>query len=764
MIFDIFCAVDGNRDRWALCWRLGRELVQREHTVRLWIDDEHARRSIAVSEVGDFPMYAENSARWYGETDPARGALDRRSKVQVKPWPAAGKWLLKRRPPDVIVEAFGCGLPETVAAEIARLPKPPTCVALNSFSAATRTYSKKSGVRTGLDSLAGIRAHGLDAGPAKDGVLWGPDGEQGVFDVARWRAAFAEGWLRRPLVAGERLISMCASTSPQALRDLHALLAQDSVPSVILRPRCDPIDWRDWAFGVEPGPKVTQCDVGPLSQDLFDDLLKGCDLNVVCGEDAITRARKSGRPWIWQELSGGGAKAPDESGDLLRRLDAPASLLNLHAWWNGRPHTMPVVNDLFDRRLCPDVHGRERQHDLVASLLGIVAPLVKEPEAKRKRMTSPSMTGDGDRELLPPGAGYRIREEVIEGKILTIGLGSYVDTLHKTVLRNCELRIVKTTRQSLNFAATFDGCDIRPKTPLKNKQMRDTVFLRCNFKGHYIGCDFGSRSKKGESRVEDCDFSACRLHLTEFFDCELSRLTLPGWPHVYLISEPGGTWTADWERASASLPPRVASLHQLRSLREASILAIHLPDFDLDPEAVWPLIQDMEHAWFPGKDEKPRLPAKVVSSLGEENEAKKRELEADRERVYIWNVLHRSWLRSIQKQAGGALELLFDTSFFKAKVPDAPEEVRVRLKHGAAIHRSAADVSEFREAGELIEKFMLMGVGREGDDIVLKPHRKERGQIKLSYASYEVFGAQGAPLTRDELGRVAQSYWSAGSS
>lgn len=761
MIFDIFCSVDGNRDRWALCWRLGRDLAQREHTVRLWIDDEHARREIGWREVGNFPMYSENSRQWYDGTNAARGSLDPRSKIQVRPWPTEGKWLLKRRPPDVIIETFECGLPGLVVEEILRFPTRPVCVALNSFSAATRTYSKKkSGVRSGLSSLPETQVHILNAGLSEGGVLWGTDSEQGVFDVAKWRAWFVEGSLGRPLEPGERVISMCASTNAQALKELYAILERDTVPSVILRPRCDPVDWRSWALGIEPGPRISERSLDSLSQDDFDDLLKGCDINFVCGEASVTRAWKSGRPWIWQELAGPHAKGPDESGELLRQLNAPAQLINLHSWWNGRPHAVPVVGDLFDQSLWPDVRGAQKQNDLVVKLLGILSGLVVESAAKKKRAVRPDSTSkEGSREVLLPGPGYDIREEVLEGKILTIGMGSFVDSFHKTVLRNCELRIVKTTRQSLNFVATFDGCDIRPKTPLKHKQMWDTIFLRCNFRGHYIGCDFGSRREKGEGRAEDCDFSACRLHLTEFFDCELPRLKLPGWPHVYLISDSSGTWTADWGKASASLPPRIASMHELGSIRDESILAIHLPDFDLDPEAVWPLIQDMKYAWFPGKDDKPRASAQAVFSLGEQNESKKRQRQQDIERVSIWNLLHRSWLCSIQKQSDGSLELLFDTSFFKAKVPDAPEKVLVRLKDGAAIHRSAADANDSREARGAIEKFMLMGVGCEGDDIVLKPHRKERGQIKLSYASYEVLEGNGTPIAGGELNRVAQSYW-----
>lgn len=762
MIIDIFCSVDGNRDRWALCWRIARDLVQREKTVRLWIDDEHARRSISVYEVGYFPMYAENSAQWYGDTSATRGSLDRRSKVQVRPWPSEGKWLSNRRPPDVVIEAFGCGLPDAVAEEINRFPKPPLCIALQSFSSATHTYPKKSASRSGLLALPGVSVHVLNAGLWDDGLPGNSDIEAGVFDVAEWRTAFAEGWLRRPLGVGERLISMCAPTNPQALQDLYAILEQDSVPSVVLRPRCDPVDGRDWAFGIEHGPNVRSIDVGPLSQDNFDDLLKGCDVNFVCGEDAIARAWKSGRPWIWQELFSARTSGGDESGNLLRKLKAPATLLNIHAWWNGRPHEKPEVHDLFDRSLWPDVHLLGVSRDLVSNLLTLFLPLVEEPAAKRKRILPAERTSqEGGREHLPARAGYAIRDEVIESKILTVGVGSSVDYFHNAVLRKCELRVVRTTRQSMNFAATFEECDIRPKSPMKNKQMRDNIFLRCNFRGHYIGCDFGSWLEGSKGRAEDCDFSGCRLHLTRFFNSELSRLKLPGWPHVYLIGDSNGTWGTEWEKASAMLPLRLASLHKLGTSRKETVLAIHLPDFEIDAEAVWPLIQDMKFAWFPGKSDKPRAAEQVVAKLAEQNEAHKLQNQKNIERVAIWNLLQRSWLCSVRKQLDGSLELLFDTSFFTAKVPDAPAEVLVRLKEGSASLRGSEGATDVLGGSEVVEKFMLMGVGQEGHDVVLKPHRKERGQFKLSYASYEVFGSEGQPIRIDDLRRVAKAFWTA---
>ncbi len=61
---------------------------------------------------------------------------------------------------------------------------------------------------------------------------------------------------------------------------------------------------------------------------------------------------------------------------------------------------------------------------------------------------------------LDPGRGYEIRGGSFEGRILTIGAGDVVDSISDgAVFRNCELRVLSATRQSLDFHATFIDCD-----------------------------------------------------------------------------------------------------------------------------------------------------------------------------------------------------------------------------------------------------------------------------------------------------------------
>ena len=361
------------------------------------------------------------------------------------------------------------------------------------------------------------------------------------------------------------------------------------------------------------------------------------------------------------------------------------------------------------------------------------------------------------RDHLPWGRGYEIRGGEFSSKVLTIGMGDVVDSIHGgAVFQNCELRIAKTTRQSMNFQATFIDTEVRPKHALRNKQMGDTVFIDCSFFGQYVGCEFGSKFQDDVGRIDNCDFSASKLHLTAFYGCALNQLHLPAWPHIFLVSDSAARWQEQCE--SIQLPPRLASLAKLpRSDRvsQQSVLAVHLPDFAVDQEKLWPLIQDISHVWFPGKSQKARADASAVAAAAGTNSEASADLERSRERSRVFHLLHRAWLKGAVRSTPSVVDLIFDTSFLRQRVPDAPEEVRVRLHDGNAYHRNGTELSEL---GLSIDRFMVMGVAAEGDDIVLKPHRKERGQVKLVFSSYSVMSGTDAPVGCDELLTFVERY------
>ena len=88
--WDIFCQVIDNFGDVGVCWRLAADLGTRGHQVRLFIDDASALQWMAPN-----------------------GAPG----VMVHPWP---KQALPDEPGDVVIEAFGCEIPEAFIAAIAQ--------------------------------------------------------------------------------------------------------------------------------------------------------------------------------------------------------------------------------------------------------------------------------------------------------------------------------------------------------------------------------------------------------------------------------------------------------------------------------------------------------------------------------------------------------------------------------------------------------------------------------------------------------------------
>lgn len=361
------------------------------------------------------------------------------------------------------------------------------------------------------------------------------------------------------------------------------------------------------------------------------------------------------------------------------------------------------------------------------------------------------------RTLLDPGRGYEIRGGSFEGRVLTIGAGDIVDSISGgAVFRDCELRVLPAKRQSLDFHATFIDCDIRVSKPLHNRQMAHTSFINCRFSGQFSGCEFGPKFPDSPGRLENCDFSGTRLAVTEFFNCAIESLRLPDWPHIHLLYEEDLSWTT--LLSDESLPSELLSLIRLprhKSVTPRSIQSIYLPD-DFDVELVWALIQDMPQIWFPSKNQRVRATPEQVDQALAANRKVLAKFIRTRERTLLLGNLHRSWLKSARRVSDNDIDLVFDCSFLGQRVGSAPKQIRVRLRHASARHRIENTILEIN--GEL-DRFMLMGVVEEGNDVVLKPHRKERGQVVLSFESYTLFDDQDQLLSQEGFLNLVSQYY-----
>jgi len=302
--WDVFCRIVDNFGDAGVCWRLARQLT-REHgiAVTLWIDD--------VASLARFvPGLAENR-----NDQASNGIRVRRLTTHVaEPFDL----------PDVVIEGFGCGLPEPYVAAMANASRPPVWVVLEYLSAEpwidashalpsrhprlplTRWFwfpgftTKTGGVLREADLLDTRDAFRGDSA-ARDAI---------------WRAT---GYSPAP----EALkVSLFCYANPALPALLDAWAEGDEpiaciVPEGIARSELD-----RWSGGAVPHPgapltrgRLTLAVVPFVDQDAFDRRLWACDLNFVRGEDSFMRAQWAGQPYVWHIY-------PQEEDAHLTKMDA----------------------------------------------------------------------------------------------------------------------------------------------------------------------------------------------------------------------------------------------------------------------------------------------------------------------------------------------------------------------------------------------------------------------------------------------------------
>ena len=344
--WDIFCRVIDNHGDLGVCWRLCADLAQRGQVLRLWVDDPSALAWMAPHGCAGVTVHA-----W----PHARALQDLVSDATFK----AG---------DVVIEAFGCELPEAFQTLLAQTK--PVWVNLEYLSAEAYV----------------ARSHGLASpvmsGPAKGETKWfffpvftadtggllrepdlfeahtaAPDGisaslvnasqtRQSKFDRRAWLSTLP---IDKPITHNERLVSLFCY-EPAALPDLLKQLSQADAPTRLLVAQGRPsaaVAAATQALRM-PSCGSGQLHISPLpyfSQTEFDHLLWACDVNLVRGEDSLVRALWAGQPFGWHIYPQDDLAHHDKLHALEAALDMPADLIQFHAVWNDlEAAPLPVLS------------------------------------------------------------------------------------------------------------------------------------------------------------------------------------------------------------------------------------------------------------------------------------------------------------------------------------------------------------------------------------------------------------------------------------
>ena len=325
--WDIFCRVVDNFGDAGVCWRLARQLAAGEGArVRLWIDTLDALHAL-------FPgIHCDLAAQTVAGVD-------------VRRWAEGCDF---GAPADIVVEAFGCGLPESHVASMAGRDPRSLWIVLEYLSAEPwvvghhglpsphprlplQRYFFFPGVVPGTGGVLkepALRAR-RDAFHADDGSrarLWRDLGYPPPHRESIVLSLFAYD---NPAVP--ELLQACTQGHEQVVA---------VVPGSSVRPRvgaffgvADPADGATLRRG-----SLEVRFVPFLPQPRYDELLWSCDWNFVRGEDSLVRAQWALRPLVWQIY-------PQQEGAHWAKLEAfleiycsglePAPLQALRALWQG---------------------------------------------------------------------------------------------------------------------------------------------------------------------------------------------------------------------------------------------------------------------------------------------------------------------------------------------------------------------------------------------------------------------------------------------
>ena len=370
--WDIFCKVIDNFGDIGVCWRLAADLAGRGHAVRLWVDDDTALAWMA-------PTLCPG--------------------VRVLPWTEASELSgagLEQRPPDVLVEAFGCEIAPEFIAECARIQRTtgqkPVWINLEYLSAEAyveRSHAMPSPVQTG--PAAGWTKWFFYPGfnASTGGLLREPGlmARQAGFDGDAWLEA--HGIESKGRSGAQKLVSLFCY-EPQALGGLlagwaanglaglpvHLLVAAGRAENAVKTVFND----KNSLLSSIHGHSLLSISYLPLlPQPAYDELLWACDLNFVRGEDSLARALWAAKPFVWQAYPQQDDAHLHKLQAFLDWLAAPPSLKAFHTAWNdpqGAPGMAGVPPiDLPAWQICASA-ARARllpQPDLSSQLLEFVA-------------------------------------------------------------------------------------------------------------------------------------------------------------------------------------------------------------------------------------------------------------------------------------------------------------------------------------------------------------------------------------------------------
>lgn len=286
----IFCEVIDNYGDIGVCWRLAKQLQQHhQQQVHLWVDDLASFQALCA------------------DLDPQQ-SVQQIQGICIYHWqpllPAQGLHALASA--QVVIEAFGCRLPDAVLESMRQQSHQPLWLNVEYLSAEDWVAEAH-----GLPSpVQGMQKYFFFPGfvASTGGLLWEPEllTLPATMQQTTARAAlFTQLGLAAELAQHELHISLFAYENPQVQSLLqcaseyshrvHVLVPQGRISDEVAQWLGEPLEvGRSYQRAA-----LTLSALPFMPQDTYDQVLASCQLNLVRGEESFVRAQMLGLPFIW---------------------------------------------------------------------------------------------------------------------------------------------------------------------------------------------------------------------------------------------------------------------------------------------------------------------------------------------------------------------------------------------------------------------------------------------------------------------------------
>lgn len=220
--------------------------------------------------------------------------------IDIQPWEVShNNSRHPVQPPDVVIEAFGCDLPERYLAGLLIAPQKPIIINLEYLSAEpwiVDFHQKASPQAHGIPKYFFFPGFQENAG----GILIDPIPKESSLTEASIPESLRASWsLLRP--NAKRISVFCYPGIPllKWLEDLATL--GENFDIVLTHGQREQLQFSS-GHPTQPlalPDSIQLISIPFVSQDEYDWMLSQCDFNIVRGEDSFVRAQLAGRPFIW---------------------------------------------------------------------------------------------------------------------------------------------------------------------------------------------------------------------------------------------------------------------------------------------------------------------------------------------------------------------------------------------------------------------------------------------------------------------------------